>query len=173
MVTTLRVKDRLDGALNFNSWKARIMNLLEESDLDGYVTRAVEEPTDDAEKASYKKNQAKAKRFIYDSVKDHLIPIISPLKNVKECYNALVKLFEIKTPSRKRALKSKLRSIKMTKDDTIATFFTKISQLKDQLIAIGENVEDDDLVQTTIDGLPSIWETFVSGLCARENQPKF
>ena len=149
------------------------MNLLEESDLDRYVTKVVEEPTDDARETAYKKNQAKEKRIIYDFVKDHLIPIISPLKTVKECYDALVKLFETKMPSRKRALKCKLYSMKMTKEDTIATFFTKISQLNDQLAAIGENVEDDDLVQTTIHGLPPIWETFVSSVYACENQPNF
>ena len=32
-------------------------------------------------------------------------------------------------------------------------------------------MEDDDLVQTAIDGLPPIWETFVSSVYARENQP--
>ena len=79
-------------------------------------------------------------------LKDHLIPIISPLKTTKECFDALIKLFETKTTTRKRALKSKLHSIKMTKEDTNATFFTKISQLKDQLVGIGETVVDDDLV---------------------------
>lgn len=58
----------------------------------------------------------------------------------------------------------------MMKNDIIATLFTKISQLKDQITAIGENMDDDDLVQKTIDGLPPTWETFVSGICAHENQ---
>lgn len=131
MVTTLRIEDILEGALNFNSWKARILNLLKENDLDDYVTKEVAEPTDDNGKTTYKKNQAKAKRILFDSVKDHLIHIISPLKTVKECYDALIKLFETKHPSRKRALKGKLHTIKMMKNDTIATLFTKISQLKD------------------------------------------
>ena len=87
-------------------------------------------------------------------MKDHLIPIISPLKTTNECFDALIKLFETKTPNRKTTLKIKLRSIKMTKEDTISTFFTKISQLKYHLISIGENVEDDGLVQIAIDGLP-------------------
>lgn len=102
-----------------------------------------------------------------------MIHIISPLKTAKECYNALIKLFETKILSRKRALKGKLRNVKMMKNATIATFFTKISQLKDQLAAIGENVEDDVLVQTAIGGLPPTWETFILGICARENQPSF
>ena len=61
----------------------------------------------------------------------------------------------------------------MTKEDTIATYFMKISQLKDQLIAIGEIVEDEDLVSTALDGLPPSWENFVSDGSARENQPSF
>lgn len=127
MVTTLRFEDRLEGALNFMSWKASVLNLLEENDLDDYVTRDVTELTNDNGKAAYKKNQAKAKRILYDSMKDHLIPIISPLKVAKECYDALTSLFVTKNPSRKRALKNKLHDIKMTKNDTIATFFMKIS----------------------------------------------
>ena len=43
----------------------------------------------------------------------------------------------------------------MEKDETIATFFSKISQIKDQLMAIGYKVEDGDLVQTIFDGLPT------------------
>ena len=95
------------------------------------MTRDVAEATDGNRKAAYKKNQAKANKIPFDSMKDHLIPIISPLKIVKECYDALIKLFETKNPNRKRALKGKLCNIKMMKNDTIATFFMKISQQKD------------------------------------------
>ena len=90
----LRVEDRLDGALNFRSWIARVLNLLKENDLDDYVTRVIIEPIDDNRKKAYKKNQAKVKRIFFDSVKDHLIPHISQLKTTKEVYDALTSLFE-------------------------------------------------------------------------------
>ena len=121
------MKKKLDGALNFNTCKARVFNLLEENDLDGYVTRVVEEPSNDNGKVAYKKNQVKAKRIIFDSMKDHLIPIISPLKTTEECFDALIRLSETKMPSQKRTLKIKLHSIKMMNEDIVATFFTKIS----------------------------------------------
>jgi hypothetical protein len=41
----------------------------------------------------------------------------------------------------------------MEKDDTVASFFTKISQIRDQSLVIGVPVDDDDLVQTVVDGL--------------------
>ena len=56
MVATLRFEDRLDGAPNFNTSKARVLNLLEECDLDGYVISAVQEPADDNGKIAFKKN---------------------------------------------------------------------------------------------------------------------
>jgi hypothetical protein len=45
---SVRPEDRLEGASNFNTWKARILNILEEHDLDGYVTNIVEESTTNA-----------------------------------------------------------------------------------------------------------------------------
>lgn len=149
------------------------MNLLEENDLDGYVTSVVEEPSDNVEKTAYKKNQAKAKRVIFECVKDHLLSVLTPLKIAKEWFNTLVKLYEKKVPSQKRTLKNKLRTLQMEKDDTVASFFTKISQIRDQLVAIGVNVDDDDFVQIVVDGLPPPWETFLYGVNARENQPNF
>ena len=61
----------------------------------------------------------------------------------------------------------------MEKDDTIASFFTKISQIRDQLAAIRVNVDVDELVQTAVDGLPPSWETFLSSVNACENQLNF
>ena len=40
-------------------------------------------------------------------------------------------------------------------------------------MAIGDKVEDDDLVQTIFDGLPASWETFLASVNGREVQPNF
>lgn len=157
-MTSIRSEDRLEGSSNFNNWKARIIAILEEHDLDQYVITEVAEPTSSARQASFKRNQAKARRIIYDSVKENIMPIITPLKTTKECYDTLVKLYNTKATSQKRLLKSQLRSLKMEKDASVNSFFTKISHLKDQLLAIGVSTDDDDLVQTVFDGLTSAWE---------------
>ena len=93
-------------------------------------------------------------------MKYNLISSANPLKNINDCFNTLTNLYEKKAPSQKRYLKNKLRTLKMEKDEGVASFFTKISQVRDQLLAIGVKVDDDDLVQTAVDGLPSSWETF-------------
>ena len=61
----------------------------------------------------------------------------------------------------------------MEKDEPVATFFSKISQIRDQLIAIGDKVKNDDLVQTLFDGLPATCERFPASLNGREIQPNF
>lgn len=98
-MASIRPEDRMDGASNFNNWIARLMAILEENDIDHYVTNVVEEPSSNARRATYKKNQAKASRIIYDSMKENLMPVITPLKIAKECYDTLVKLFETNAPS--------------------------------------------------------------------------
>ena len=86
---TFRPEDRLEGSTNFNSWKARLMATLEENDLDDLVINTVEEPTTNAVRATFKKNQAMARRIIYNSVKETLMPVITPLKTTKECFDNL------------------------------------------------------------------------------------
>ena len=40
-------------------------------------------------------------------------------------------------------------------------------------MVIGVTVDDDDLVQIVVDGLPSSWETFLSAVNGCEDQPYF
>ena len=127
MNALVRDEDGLDGAMDFNTWKARVMNILEEFDLDQYVTSVIEEPTTNVGRDAFKRNQANAKRVIFDSVKDHLIPVTTALKTAKECFDTLTNLYGKKAPSQKRSLKNKLCTLKMGKDDTVASLFTKIS----------------------------------------------
>jgi hypothetical protein len=173
MSTSMRVEDRLDGADNFRSWKHRIQLILEENELLDHVKKMLPEPEDEEAKAKFKKNEVKAKRILTDSIKDHLIPNVSELKTAKEMFDALTRLYESKNTSQKLTLRHQLRNVTMNKSETIANFFTRISQIKDQLAAIGDPVEDVELVTTTLNGFPPSWDPFVQGICARRRLPKF
>jgi len=78
-------------------------------------------------RVALKKKQAKAKRVIYDSIKDNLMPVILSLRTTKECLDALANLYEKKGPTQKRTLKKQLRSLKMEKDESVTSSFSKIS----------------------------------------------
>ena len=101
------------------------------------------------------------------------MPTITPLQTAKECFDTLTNLYEKKAPSQKRVLKKRLRTLKMSKDEGVAPFFAKIAQVRDQLSTIGVPMDDDDLVQSVFDGLPSSWETFLASISGHETQPNF
>ena len=122
-----RPKEKLEGSANYDSWKARLTTILEENDLDDIVFNVSEEPTSNASRLAYKKKQAKARRIIYDSVKETVIANITALKTAKECFDTLANLYEIKAPSQKRVLKKRLRTLKLNKDEGVGSFFTKIA----------------------------------------------
>ena len=45
--------------------------------------------------------------------------------------------------------------------------------MRDQCLFIDVSVDDDDIVQTIFDGLPSPWETFMSNINGRKAHPDF
>jgi hypothetical protein len=170
---SVRAEDRLEGATNFNVWKLRITNMFQENDLEKYVTTMVVEPTNNAERTNLRKSQAKAKRIIFDSVKDSIMPAMTSLMTAKDCMDTLVNLYEKHDPSQKRTLKHKLKYLKMEEGESMASFCSMIAQIRNQLLVTGVIVDDDDLVQTIFDGLPSSWETFLSSVSGREIHPMF
>jgi hypothetical protein len=52
--SSVKAKDMIEGASNFNTWKARVFNI-REGDLDELVTRVIEEPTSNVGRSTYKK----------------------------------------------------------------------------------------------------------------------
>ena len=73
----MKVEDRLEGSSNFIPWKYRVIILLEENDLLQFVNAKVLELEAEKDKPRWRKNDAKARRILVDSVKDHLVPQIS------------------------------------------------------------------------------------------------
>jgi hypothetical protein len=177
MATGLRVEDRLDGAANFSPWKERIVLLLQECELWDIVnntqTNPVTVPTDATLLAAYTKKNIKAKRIILDAIKDHVIPHVTGKANAYEMWESLTKLYQSSNENRKMVLREKLKGIKMTKTENVATYLTKITQVRDELGVVGEVIADNELVRTALNGVTKQWVVFVEGIVARENLPKW
>jgi hypothetical protein len=47
MTTNMRVEDRLEGSINFRSWKHRLQMILDENDLLEHVTVGIPEPDEE------------------------------------------------------------------------------------------------------------------------------
>ena len=106
-----KLDEKLEGADNFRAWKYRISLVLEENELDTYISGEVPVPEGDEAKALHKNKLVMAKRIIADSIKDHLIPQVSSLKTLKATFDALTKLFEGKNINRKMTLRNQLKNV--------------------------------------------------------------
>ena len=173
MIHHTRFEDKLGGADNFREWKYRISLILEENDLDQYISEEVPEPEGDEAKATHKKNLVKAKRIIAYSIKEHLNPHVSYLKTPKEVFDALTKMFEGKNINQKMTLRNQLRNVKIQNSETIQSYFTRVAQIKEQLESIEENVQEGEIGMTTLNGLPRSWDSFIQVLCTRRRLNNF
>jgi hypothetical protein len=176
MAIGLRVEDRLDGDVNFSPWKERITLILQQNELWDIVentqTSPVIVPIDVTLLAAYTKKNIKAKRIILDAIKDHVIPHVTGKSNAYEMWDSLTELYQSSNENRKMVLREKLKGIKMTKDENVTTYLTKITQVRDELGAVGEVVANNELVKTALNGVTKQWTVFVEGIVARENLPK-
>ena len=57
-------------------------------------------------------------------------------------FDALTKLFEGKNIKRKMNLRNQLKNVKIQNEETIQPYFTRVSQIKEQLEAVDEEVEN-------------------------------
>jgi hypothetical protein len=121
------VEDRLDGSSYFSSWKSRLRITLEESDLLIFIEGNLPAIATDEEKAEWKINDVKARKIILYIVRDHLLPHISTLMKMYLMYDVLKNVFERNNTNNAFTLKHQLQNIKMTKYDSITTFFMNIS----------------------------------------------
>jgi hypothetical protein len=55
----------------------------------------------------------------------------------------------------------------MFRSDNVTNYFMRITQVRDQLVAIGETTKDVEVVNVAMNGLPKTWEPFVKGVCTR------
>jgi hypothetical protein len=146
---------------------------LQEHDIEQYVTIVVEEPTNNAGRVAFRKIQEKANKIIFESFKDSIIHAMTLLMTAKDYMDTLVNLYEKLAPSQKRTLKHKLKYLRIDKGESVASFCSRIAQIRDHPLVTGVTVDDDDLVQAIFYDLPSSWETFLSSVSGREIQPMF
>ena len=88
-------------------------------------------------------------------------------------FDALSSLFEGRNINRKMTLRNHLKSVKAQKSETMQSYFTRVAQIKEQLEAIGDMVEEAEIVMTTLNGLPRDWESFIRGIYSRRRLTKF
>ena len=68
-------------------------------------------------------------------------------------------------------LREKLKSVRMGKCEGMASYLTKITQVRDELAAIGEVLVIPEMVRTALNGVSQQWTVFFQTIIGRENIP--
>ena len=82
-------------------------------------------------------------------------------------------MYEGRNINRKMNLRAQLKSTKMCQRESIQDYFIRVSQFKEKLEAIGDSLDEDELVTTTLTGLTRPWDSFIQNMCARKQSMKF
>ena len=64
-------------------------------------------------------------------------------------------------------LRKQLKNVKIQNAETIQSYFTRVSQIKEQLVAVEEEVENAEVVIATLNDIPGSWDSFMQGMHAR------
>jgi hypothetical protein len=115
----------------------------------------------------------RTKRIITDFIKDHLIPQVSSKNTPKYMFDALTRKYEGKNIHRKMNMRTQLKNTKMHKGETAQDYISRVSQFKEQLEVIGDNLDEDELIMTILNGLTRPWNAFIQTICARKEKLQF
>ena len=118
-----------------------------------YVQGKIQEPpstTPVATKSKYKKGEIKAKLMIRDSIHKSLVAYISKLGTSKEMYDKLAN-----NANQVLFFKNQLKNLKKRRDESVQSYFLKLIEIINNLLAIGETITDREMVLTTLGGLSS------------------
>ena len=171
MAVQLRVEDRLQGTQNLPTRKERITRILDVSDAEEHIDSMKVSPTNSTDLATWKKIDSRSMLIIMDGVKDHIVPHLSGKKTTTEMWTTLESLYQSKNENRKMVLQERMRSTKMAKGEGVVPYLTRLTQIRDELGAVGSKTMDEELVWIALNGFSKPWDTFVKGVVAREKLP--
>ena len=160
-------ENKHEEASNYRSWKKRIHLIFEKNKVLDLVKEKVKKPTqsyNDDDKVKFRELELVAMTVMVEGIKDNLVPFIANIDHAQEMYEALSKLFTIKNIGQVANSKNELRTTKLTQEDKVASFFVKISRIRDDILAIYEIILDKELVITALLNFPSSWGAFPASL---------
>eukprot|EP00253_Pinus_taeda_P030163 PITA_30163 len=150
--TLFPAEDKLSEKSDYHRWKMSLNLTLEEQEVLDHVRGRIVEPPSNASIAArnkWTKGEVKARKIIWDSIDKCLVAYISKLTISKEIYDRL------------------------GKDESMQAYFLRVTEIKNDLLSIGEVVPDREMTLTTLGGLPPEWYIFRTTLLNNNVIPRF
>lgn len=146
MVPKLTVERLSDD--NYYTWAPRFEGLL--------IMYSLETTITDANAAATLTAKAKALMAIY--VEDQFVGIVKNCDTAKAAWDTLAGMFATRSNARRLQLKTEISTLRMQTSETVSAYATRASKLRDQLLAAGQPLNEDELVLCMLNGLPTEYE---------------
>jgi len=136
-----KADDKFNNKPDNHAWNMSLDLVLEDLDVMDYVQGNIKEAPSNAPaatKTKYRKGEIKAKMIIRDSIHKHFVAYIFELSTSKEMYDKLVIMFRASNANQVLFFKNQLKNIKKGKKESIQSYFMRLIEIKNNLLAIGE-----------------------------------
>ena len=88
-------------------------------------------------------------------------------------YDKLVNMFRANNENQFLFFKNQLKNLKKGRDESVRYYFLKLTEIKNNLLAIGETIVDREMVLTTLGGLSFEWHVFNTTILNKNVIPDF
>lgn len=133
---------------NYYTWAPRFEGMLIMYGLETTITNARAVAADSA--------KAKALMAIY--VEDQFVGVVKNSETAKEAWDTLAGMFATRSNARRLQLKTEISTLRMEGNETVSAYATRASKLRDQLLAAGQPLNEDELVLCMLNGLPAEYD---------------
>ena len=88
--------------------------------------------------------------MIRESIHKILVAYISDLGTSKEMYDKLIFMFKANNVNQVLFFKNQLKNLKKGRDESVQSYILKLTEIRNNLLAIGETITDREMVLTAL-----------------------
>ncbi|KAI5651490.1 gag-polypeptide of LTR copia-type domain-containing protein [Phthorimaea operculella] len=152
--------EKLEGAGNYLNWKFQLKMLLK---LEGMWDLIEAEETNVLTSVDAARDQRALARICL-SLKPGLFQYVREAKSSKEAWKKLSEVFEDRGLYRRVLLLRQLHRIQYNDYNNMTEYIERVTSLVQQLSDIGKVIEDEEIAEILLSGLPQEYDTLVSNL---------
>lgn len=156
------LSNKFDGN-NYRLWKCQLLNLLEAHGFLDVADGTTVRPAADADKIlAWRQINAKAKAVITNSLDYAQLEFVVELKTAKQMLDKLDALHSTKTEASKVSLLQEFYALRMSSQETVMQFISRVESHVRQLTDAKKTIGDDERIAVILSGLPSKFYTTIT-----------
>jgi hypothetical protein len=117
-------------------------------------------------------NNSKSKNALLNGLSDMVFTKFAHCKSAKDIWDKLQNIYERDTKVKAAKLQTyrgQFEQLKMKEDETIAAYFLRVDETMNEIIGLGEEIEESVIVQKVLRSLPMRFNPKISALEGRSD----